>query len=206
MFSILRGVDKELFCVTIWRIWFGRNCIVHGSPFPNWSAVIDWSNSLLADFWCKNVKMMPSLACTPPMKVGWSPPDEGKLKMNCAAKMDSRGGRVGIGVVIRDYEGEGLQFGIDCGLSPDVIEVGFKEVVNWINNGIHMNSDLGVILADVVKLSRTTEDRLFRSIQRSANIAAYNLACYSLRLASDMFWLEDFPNCIGRIVEADKPG
>ncbi|TXG57888.1 hypothetical protein EZV62_015717 [Acer yangbiense] len=206
MFLVLLGVDKELFCVFIWRIWFGRNCILHGSPFPDWSAVIDWSNSFLADSHCKNQEKMPILAGIPPVNVGWTPPDEGKFKMNCAVKMDRRGGKVGVGVVIRDFEDEGLQFGIDCGLSNDVIEVDIKEIINWINNGIHMDYDFGVILADVVKLSRTTEDRVFRSIKRSANTATYDLACYSIRLASDVFWLEDFPNCIGKIVEADKSG
>ncbi|KAK1554345.1 hypothetical protein Q3G72_010939 [Acer saccharum] len=232
MFSILSGVDKELFCVINWRIWFGRNCILHGSPFPDWSAIIDWSNSYLADSQYKNQEKLPIVAGIPQVNVGWTLPVEGKFKMNCATKVDRKGGRVGIGVVIiRDCESEvlaccsqilrtnysvkaanldsilkGLQFGIDCGLSPDVVEVDIKEIVTWINNGIHMDSDLGVILEDVVKLSRSTEDMQFHSIQRSANIAAYDLACYSLRLARDVFWLEEVPNCIGRIVEADKPG
>ncbi|KAK4850397.1 hypothetical protein QYF36_006413 [Acer negundo] len=43
-------VEVELFCVMIWRIWFGRNYIMHNSIDFKWKEVITWSEEFLNDF------------------------------------------------------------------------------------------------------------------------------------------------------------
>ncbi|KAK4835326.1 hypothetical protein QYF36_008360 [Acer negundo] len=154
------------------------------------------------------------MAVNPPMDIGWIPPANGQLKMNCAAKVDKVGVRVGIGVVIRDFKEDvlaccshtfqanysaktatlvsilkGLQFDNDCGFSPDAIEVDNEEVIKLIKNGLHKDSEFGAIIDDILKLTFTAENRMFRSIHRLANKAAYALALYSYNLAIDAFWL-----------------
>ncbi|KAK4841541.1 hypothetical protein QYF36_006108 [Acer negundo] len=44
---------------------------------------------------------------------------------------------------------KGLQFGIDCGLSPHVIELDDKKVIAWVNSGSHFDSTFGAILMDI---------------------------------------------------------
>ncbi|KAK2651125.1 hypothetical protein Ddye_018614 [Dipteronia dyeriana] len=95
-------------------------------------------------------------------KGGWIPLVGGVYKANCTAMREISGGRVGIGIVIRDFKGEvyascsqfskvflnnkaanlmailkSIQFVIDCGLEQCVFEVDDEEVVKWIKDGNH---------------------------------------------------------------------
>ncbi|KAK4845291.1 hypothetical protein QYF36_003201 [Acer negundo] len=60
---------------------------------------------------------------------------------------------------------KGLQIGIDCGLTPDVIKISI-----------------------------------------SANKAAIGLVKHPLNIMDDVLWMEEFPGCIGSVIEAEKPG
>ncbi|KAI9196701.1 hypothetical protein LWI28_026244 [Acer negundo] len=42
--------DAEIFCVVIWRIWFGRNLVSLGQREFCWEDVISWSELFLSDY------------------------------------------------------------------------------------------------------------------------------------------------------------
>ncbi|KAK1580812.1 hypothetical protein Q3G72_000348 [Acer saccharum] len=98
----------------------------------------------------------------------------------------------------------GLQFAIDCGLPPDVTKINDADVVNWISNGLHRDSDFWAILLDIRKLPDCLENRLPHQVSISANKAALGLAKHSLNIVEDAFWLEEFPICINSVIESDK--
>ncbi|KAK3220460.1 hypothetical protein Dsin_014430 [Dipteronia sinensis] len=153
-----------------------------------------------------------------------------EFKLNCAAISDGRGTKIMIGAIIRDSMGEvmaccsqtvmanyptkiatlvaiqkGLQFGTECGLIPDVVEVNEAEVVKWINNDLHRDSEVGSILLDIKKQIEGRKRMKFRQIAGSANKVAHVLANYSLNSMEDVFWMEEFPDCIGSLIQADRP-
>ncbi|KAK1569181.1 hypothetical protein Q3G72_033574 [Acer saccharum] len=77
-----------------------------------------------------------------------------------------------------------VQFGVECGLNPCLIESDEALVVKWINLGSLRDSEFGSILLDI-------------EYRHDKN--------YSL-CAEDRFWMEDYPACIRRIIESEKPG
>ncbi|KAK2661952.1 hypothetical protein Ddye_000526 [Dipteronia dyeriana] len=101
---------------------------------------------------------------------------------------------------------KGLRFGIECGLTPDVIEVNEAEVVKWINNGLHYDSEVGLILMDIKTLTDSQKKMMFRQIATSANKSAFGLAKFSLNNLEDSFLDEEFPYCVSRCIQADMPG
>ncbi|KAK2637920.1 hypothetical protein Ddye_025715 [Dipteronia dyeriana] len=46
--------QKELFCVVVWRIWFGRNSHLYGSMPVDLSDTIRWSKKFLQDYQSAN--------------------------------------------------------------------------------------------------------------------------------------------------------
>ncbi|KAK0571841.1 hypothetical protein LWI29_022474 [Acer saccharum] len=167
---------------------------------------------------------------SPLCAVNWIPPDRGKFKMNCAFSINSRHERIGIGVIVRDCAGEvlaccsqrleaklgnkeanlmaifkGLLFGIDCGLSPQVIELDDKEVVGWINSGSHVDSAFGAILMEIKMLMEDMDGLLVQYVPKLANKAAQGLSEVAFSMLEDMFWLEEFPICICTVIDSEKP-
>ncbi|KAK3222655.1 hypothetical protein Dsin_009680 [Dipteronia sinensis] len=142
------------------------------------------------------------------------------------------GEKIGIGAVVRDSEGyvlacycsqsfganyytrasnlvaiqKGLQFGIDCGLFPGVIELDNEEVIKWITNGLYKVTEFGTILMDIMKLSDCLERPVFHYVPKLANKAAQGLANYSLGIVSDASWLEEIPGCIDGHTETKRSG
>ncbi|KAK0570711.1 hypothetical protein LWI29_005339 [Acer saccharum] len=117
--------------------------------------------------------------------------------MNCATAFDRQNERTGIGVVVRDSDGEvlaccsqrlettmsikaanllaiqkGIQFGVDCGFLLFVFELDDAEVIDWIKSGSHLDSKFGAILMEIKKLFDGPHGQLFRYVTKPANKAA----------------------------------
>ena len=121
-------------------------------------------------------------------------------KANCAALVDKAGGRTGFGVVIRNSAGKvmascsqvikgclnpqaaetcailrGMQFSIDCGLSPCVVESDAEVVIKWINGKRQFESSYGAILSDIWSLSNDMRGVSFVFARRLSNCVAHIL-------------------------------
>ncbi|KAK2663123.1 hypothetical protein Ddye_001697 [Dipteronia dyeriana] len=148
--------------------------------------------------------------------VNWSPLDKGKFKLNCAFAIDKCGNKIGSGAIIIDSKGEVLTccsqsieanytvkaailVAIQKGLQFDI------DVVKWINNGLHRDSEFRDILLDIRKLSNCLENMMFCQIPTSPNKATIGLAKHLLSTVEEVFWMEDFPVCISNVIEAEKP-
>ncbi|TXG57706.1 hypothetical protein EZV62_015535 [Acer yangbiense] len=100
----------------------------------------------------------------------WIPPDIDEYKANCDAVLDQGKGTVGIGMIIRNSDGNVLvggsiifagtfsikiaklmailrciQFGNDCGLRLKKIESDEATVVKWIKEGLNLESEYGTV-------------------------------------------------------------
>jgi hypothetical protein len=81
-----------------------------------------------------------------------------------------------------------------------VFESDAAVVVKWVNERSHLNSDTGVILADILKLLDGLNVVKVCYVPRLANEAAHGLAKFALRCDDDRYWMEEFPNCINDII------
>ncbi|KAK1578967.1 hypothetical protein Q3G72_034596 [Acer saccharum] len=230
-FSVVNKEDKKLFCVLVWKIWGCPNALLHNSPNTGIYEIFCWSKNFLVESLCNAQDKNKKIFDVPHLCSYWIPPVLGKLKMNCVATFDRMRERTGIGVMIRDSDGEvlaccsqrmetnmstklanllaiqkGIQFGVDCGFLLSVIKLDNAVVIDWINNGSHVDSKFGTILMEINKLTDGPQGLLFRYVTKPANKAAQGLSKNALGISADTFWLEEFPSCIDRVIGSEKPG
>ncbi|KAK1592157.1 hypothetical protein Q3G72_020380 [Acer saccharum] len=193
--------------------------------------VFCWSKDFLVEYSRSFQVNIQKVYASPHLCPYWIPPEVGKFKMNCAAAVDIHHERTGIGVVIRDADGEvlaccsqrletnmsnkaakliaiqkGIQFGVDCGFPSCVAELDDAEVIDWIVSGSLLDSEFGAVLVELKNLADGPIGQLFRYVTKSANKAAHGLSRYAMGIMEDTYWLEEFPMCIGRVIDSDKPG
>ncbi|KAK3198084.1 hypothetical protein Dsin_021499 [Dipteronia sinensis] len=225
---LVNSEEMEFFYVLVWRIWFCRNSKLHGCQTCKVDDVVRWSEAFLADFRSKEKRNMRGGVRSNVVITCWKPPECGDYKANCDAVVDRRGNCVGFGTVIRDSTGAVLascsqimeaNFSIKvaklvairkCLLfyvdSPCVIESDEATVVKWINDGDRWNSDCDIILYDISTMISNLHGVTVRHVRKRFNKAAHALAKNALGISEDAFWMEEYPDCISKVVHADMPG
>ncbi|KAK3198821.1 hypothetical protein Dsin_022236 [Dipteronia sinensis] len=227
-FSFLNSDERGLLCVVLWRTWSNRNAVVHGLPFDASEDIFEWANLFV-----RNGKAASSVLNTTDghenkqSKI-WEPPAQGLYKINCDAAIDLAGCLVGCGVVIRNEEGLimaassqrmmasfpphiaeatailcGIQLAIDSGLNPVIVESDAAVVVEWINGGDILYSEIGVIISNIKNLLQQIHCAAVAFVPRSANQVAHCLAKYALSCNEDRYWLEEVPICANKLVVAE---
>ncbi|KAK0604382.1 hypothetical protein LWI29_015122 [Acer saccharum] len=198
--------------------WLGRSLVNMTSPFNtspltswwntshNMSDVISWSMNFLQEFRNSNTEPKREVVFGNIMSCIWILLDKDAYKDNYDTMLDHVNGRLGVDMVIRNSDGlvlatcsmafEGtfcvktskliaiprcLQFGNDYGLVLKTIEFDEATTVKWINEGYYLDFDFG------------------------ANKMANGLGENALRIDNNAYWMEDYPHCIKKEVEADMP-
>ncbi|KAI9198073.1 hypothetical protein LWI28_009622 [Acer negundo] len=135
---------------------------------------------------------------------------------------------VGFGIVIRNSEGLvmacssqkleasyspqvaeavallcGLQLACDTGLYPCQADSDVAVVVNWINNGSILVSEIGSVINDIHILLRQARCKSINFVPRLANQVVHVLVKNALSLVEDMFWLKDNPSCVDTFISAE---
>ncbi|KAK2641422.1 hypothetical protein Ddye_023185 [Dipteronia dyeriana] len=191
--------------------------------------VVLWSSSILDDFRRANFN--------PPLvrhglvdeSIKWKPPVIGIFKVNTDAAIDSKEGRVGLGIMIRDCEGfvlassaqivkanfppqlaealallkGSIQFAYDSGLWPCQCEYDVLAVVNMVCSNDPILTEIGIVIQDFKSLLFRCNDNSISFVPRMANMAAHCLAKIGLDNGFDSFWLEEFPTGLNAIVLSD---
>ncbi|KAK2645061.1 hypothetical protein Ddye_020256 [Dipteronia dyeriana] len=131
----------------------------------------------------------------------YRPLDAGLFKINTDAAIDASTGRVGVGVIIRDYNGmviasctqsiylnyslvlvesvvvlRGLRFAFKSGIWPCVIESDSQVVVLMVNSGSSPLDEIGLIVDDIADMMNSIPRCRVCFISRKANMAAHYLA------------------------------
>ncbi|KAK2642392.1 hypothetical protein Ddye_024155 [Dipteronia dyeriana] len=94
----------------------------------------------------------------------------------------------------------GLQLALDTGLSPCRIDSDAEVIVNWINIGVVIFSKVGSVIDDIRLLLDQVLCVSFNFVPRTANQVAHMLAKNGLACDENLFWLEEFPSCVGSLV------
>ncbi|XP_040987715.1 uncharacterized protein LOC121235436 [Juglans microcarpa x Juglans regia] len=126
----------------------------------------------------------------------WTKPAVGSLKVNWDAAVQTRIGRIGIGVLIRDHQGlvignwcKALLFGGD---SKQVVDQMNQDSPNWSIGGC-LISDAKTVLNSAVVWS-------ISHVYREANMVAHRLAQAAFECIEDMYDIEICPYCILYVV------
>ncbi|KAK2642635.1 hypothetical protein Ddye_024398 [Dipteronia dyeriana] len=152
-------------------------------------------------------------------------------RLNLARKALDKASRVvGIGIVIRDSKGlvtasscqriiatyaphmaetvalyRGLLLAYEVGCFEVDAESDAVLVINWVSDGKVVDSDKGLILKDILSLSRQMGFCSFKFTSRECNYVSHCLAKLALSFDFDRVWIEEFPPCVTRLPVVDCP-
>ena len=233
MLSCFLRLDNDelcLFCICLWKVWSIRNGIVHELNSIREVDILEWASCYFSEF----QEARPALARGAKVTGGdqvWIPPGPNIYKINCDAALSGSSSLAGVGIVIRDHCGmvmvassqkfvatftpqvaeamailQSLQLAIDSGLFPCCVESDAKVVVDWINSNKVLFSDIGSVISDIRRLCLQARCGSFLFVPRKANQIVHVLAKNSLSCDEDMFWLEEFPPCVGSLVAVECRG
>ncbi|KAK2648877.1 hypothetical protein Ddye_016366 [Dipteronia dyeriana] len=193
--------DMELLCMVIWRIWFRRNCKVYYSATILNREVVTWVSSFLADSRRANTSVKLGTNVRGNVVGSWRPTEVGISKVNTHAAVETVGGKMGVGIIIRDSLEDvfassaqhlemwvspavaeavatykGLIFACDSGLLSCTVESDAHVVVIHIAAGSIPLSDIGIIISDIPLLLRCHPGCNVVFASRKSNSAAHYLA------------------------------
>ena len=130
-----KSVRIEFFWVVAWNIWWDRNKKIHGDSSGTLHDVLRLARQMMEDFLNLNHEQQAS----PQSPAWWHAPDNGILKANTDGATFENDGGLGIGVVIRDHNGNFIA-GRSCrtqgNFSAEVIEA------LAIQEGCHLAQEL----------------------------------------------------------------
>ena len=152
-----------------------------------------------------------------PTRVRWSPLPPNSLKVNFDGVTFKDIGRVGLGVVVRDNQGQALaslseqvpfpfsldlvealvaaqaiSFTLEIGCLSFILEGDLEHVINTLSSNEDSLSPFGHILDSAKAL---TESRCisFFHVRRLGNSIACNLAKYTRHVSGYLVWMKDVP-------------
>ncbi|KAK2657224.1 hypothetical protein Ddye_010276 [Dipteronia dyeriana] len=99
----------------------------------------------------------------------------------------------------------GILFSKDYGWNPCVVESDKLEAVDRVLNNTLRYASYSSIVSEIAALRAGSNGMNICAISSSANRFARHLAKYILDKWENTFWMEDFPSCVGVLVESDKP-
>ncbi|KAF5442058.1 hypothetical protein F2P56_037243 [Juglans regia] len=230
--SLVEKVSKDVLEETVMvmrNIWLRRNEFIFEGVFKRPSQVIKATRDELRVFQLaqQNAKQNP-IPRVDRGAVSWSRPRESFVKANWDAAVSRKDRKVGLGVVIRDEEGEILvaareQINLTDSATAECLalwkamevcrELNFNRVlfegdaqaiVNVVNKGDEDYFSYGGVIEDAKKMLKTIENWSVNFVYREANTAAHVLAQEALSLHRDLVWIEETPNCIRSIICKEK--
>ncbi|KAL5861780.1 hypothetical protein ACOSQ4_003076 [Xanthoceras sorbifolium] len=125
--------DIRLLVTVLWRVWFRRNKMVHENLKMEVKDIVSWAICYLNDFDDANNKH--PYCQSNQHSVKWKRPPEDWYKLNVDASLKAADNLVGLGAVVRDYQGlfmAGLSRKLVGSVSIEVAEAAA------ILNGLHL--------------------------------------------------------------------
>ncbi|XP_042958083.1 uncharacterized protein LOC122293615 [Carya illinoinensis] len=158
----------------------------------------------------------------------WAKPMQNSYKLNWDATIRAKEGRVGIGVIVRDYQGQvvgtvraqrplrgtpfdgeayGLlvaaEFSRDLGLQQVCLEGDAKRVVDGLQSKAMDWSLGGCLIEDAKRVLDSSVDWTASHVHREANMAAHQLAKVATEMVEDVYDVERCPSCVFHIVHRE---
>ncbi|XP_042939571.1 uncharacterized protein LOC122274613 [Carya illinoinensis] len=221
MFDVLDDHSITVFAETIYMIWRRRNSFVFENRFMDPNELVKAANQKVKDYQEANQTSGGKRVATTLSQSYWSAPPDQFYKANWDASVDRVKSRIGIGVIIRDWNGvvvatlrhqresfpdpvvaEALgalkavslcqQFLLD----RVILEGDAKVVVDDINcDTVKWNSG-GMIIQDIKHKLSSMGEWSVQFIPRNINTIAHILAKDALKLSEESIVMGGIPSCI----------
>ena len=217
----------DLFWCIMWGVWLRRNKWVFEQKKIQVEEVLSKAVSLVGEFIVASETNNQKTQAKEKALIRWKPPEEGYFKVNSdAALFDD--GTVGCGAVMRDELGEvmdatavvydgrleideaeayaarhALQIAIEAGLRNLILETDCLKLVNYLKNGVVEASSFGNLVGDILECGKVCSSLSFAYVGRNGNKVAHKLAHVSRSIRSLRVWIEEVPQDVSPLVEAD---
>ncbi|KAK9943809.1 hypothetical protein M0R45_009405 [Rubus argutus] len=215
----------ELLCMCLWVIWTERNNIIWKNSFFNPSHMASWAFKSLENY----QKYHPAIRKNSQRPLShWETPPSGRLKINVDGSFICEGEHGGIGVIIRDANGQciaslsrslthvssaiqaeveacraGLFIAINQGWDNIILESDCASIVTALSSVGDDFSQIGRIVGDCKEFMGSLRSISIRHIYREANGVAHRLAHIASFSNSDKFWLHETPSIIEDVLFED---
>ncbi|XP_035543096.1 uncharacterized protein LOC118346314 [Juglans regia] len=217
--------DLNEVAATMRVIWARRNDVLHGKVFKHPQEVIGQARAELSLHEEAFQKEVDANYENMTRVHRWTKPAVGAFKVNWDAAVQSRLGRIGIGVLIRDHQGlvigalranrplrgsafDAEAYGLvlacvfckEIGIRQFCLEGDSKQVVDQVIQGCPNWSLGGCLISDAKAVLIPTADWSISHVYREANMAAHKLAQAALECTEDLYDIEICPPYILQMV------
>ncbi|XP_031116510.1 uncharacterized protein LOC116020169 [Ipomoea triloba] len=222
----LNGDDLCKFAMFCWGLWYNRNDYVwNGVPYVMAQVIHSALSLWLAWKGVNEGQVVQSMHDIRTER--WSPPSQGRLKLNTDVAMSMNNSCMGMGWVIRDAQGHFVTAKakkFDGFFSVKEAEaVSIREALSWIKemdigdvdiktdsqlvfyalSSEPFNNSFGFLIDDVKEAASQIHDVVFCFVRRSANRAAHALAREAVSESSCGEWLISPPLFLVNIIASD---
>ena len=150
----------------------------------------------------------------------WMPPPANLVKINFDGAVFSKENYSGVGVVIRDENGQVLgsctkhlpqaysamevkAMAAATGVTQIILEGDSLAVIKALREGEQLLSPIGLLLVDVRMLSQSFQKLFYSHSKREGNSVAYSVARYASSIPNFLVWMENVPPRIQSLVQVD---
>lgn len=199
--------EAEFFAHLLWLVWLNRNKTRVGTEVGSIKAELVW----LKDG--KQGQLQPPVA-------RWTPPETDVFKVNFEGVVFPESQKIGVGIVIRDSEGQitvalseklrgpriqkpevveaiaarrAIIFAREHGLRQVVLEGDCQMLMQALQTGDSNSVLIGHLVADVRHHTVSFKRCSFTFVSKSCNRVAHALAQYAWNVKSFQVWMEDLP-------------
>ena len=218
-FSTLSTSEVQLFSMISWSIWYRRNRLRLQQPADNNFQLVKRARESLTEFQEAqdrdlHLPQQPGSA----ESVKWNPLAQGSYKVNYDGAVFSDSNAAGIGVIVRNHQGEvmgslsqripfphsvealeasaarsAIQFAKDLGFTKIVLEGDSKTVVDALLLREPCTTIYGHIIDDIKQIAQSLQSVLFLHTKREGNVMAHLLAKRARQNKPFEAWLESVP-------------
>jgi ribonuclease HI len=202
-----------------WSIWYRRNRLRLQQSVDNDLQLVQRARDSMSEFQEaqdreQQLPQQPSSSAT----VKWNPPAQGRYKVNYDGAIFSDSNAAGIGVIIRNHQGEvmgslsqrfpfphsveaveasaarsAIQFARDLGFTKIDLEGDSKTVVEALILREPCTTMYGHIIEDTKQIAQSLQSVLFLHTNREGNVMAHLLAKRARQNKPFEAWLESVP-------------
>ncbi|XP_042972177.1 uncharacterized protein LOC122304128 [Carya illinoinensis] len=213
------------------KVWFRRNDYVFEKRLSCPTRILKTAKECLEEFQ-QSQRIQKKEGQTPRsnlMQKTWKKPTRGIVKVNWDASLDQRKKRTGVGIIVRDEEGEALVAVCDqrqhvqnptvtegyalwkamelcneLNIQKVIFEGDAKAVILAVLSNEEDLSVGGSLIEDIRFVLANRPDWSIQFAYRELNNVAHVLAKEALSLEEKKVWIEEVPACIAACLEKEK--
>ncbi|XP_062154522.1 uncharacterized protein LOC133862691 [Alnus glutinosa] len=221
--------NLEYFGAIAHKIWSRRNRVVFRGAILPPNILIREAFDLVEEFRTTNLQVETLGQGEQSTRVGWSKPEENRIKINWDAALDGGRKLMGIGIIARDHQGRvraakceilphvrdpvaaeaigarsAVSFGCFMGFQSVDLEGDAREIILTLSNLEEVDSVHGHFLAETRQMLGSLVSWKVSHVRREGNKAAHSLAKLALSKQCNQVWINSCPSELVYVVNADN--